>query len=146
MHILVLIRGGVWGWQFSFSQYLRDFLRANSPAVKQGFSQKPCFLNLRSHSQPCFPGTDYLLQTFIGRVERRWDFLGYRFAPSGLEVGSVTVSRFLERVSRLYEQGATASRIEEYARRWLIWVRSGVSGVALSAVKKFLFSLGVSFS
>ena len=43
----------------------------------------------------------------------------------------VTVERFLERVYRLYEQNATASRIEEYARRWLIWVRSGVQRVEL---------------
>ncbi|WP_353769973.1 reverse transcriptase domain-containing protein [Okeania sp. SIO1F9] len=73
-------------------------------------------------------------KTFIGRVGRGFDFLGYRFAPGGLAVARVTVERFLERVSRLYEQNATASRIEEYARRWLIWVRSGVQRVELEAV------------
>ncbi|NEQ36805.1 MAG: hypothetical protein F6K40_11160 [Okeania sp. SIO3I5] len=46
----------------------------------------------------------------------------------------VTVERFFERVSRLYEQNATASRIEEYARHWLIWVRSGVERVELHLV------------
>jgi hypothetical protein len=49
-------------------------------------------------------------------------------------VARVTVERFLERVSRLYEQNATASRIEEYARRWFIWVRSGVPRVELGEV------------
>ena len=73
-------------------------------------------------------------KTFIGRVGRGFDFLGYRFAPGGLAVARVTVERFFERVSRLYEQNATASRIEEYARRWLIWVRSGVQRVELEAV------------
>ncbi len=43
----------------------------------------------------------------------------------------LTVERMVERVSRLYEQGATASRIGEYARRWWRWVRSGVSRVEL---------------
>jgi len=34
----------------------------------------------------------------------------------------VTVERFKANVSRLYEQGATDSRIGENACRWLIWV------------------------
>ena len=46
----------------------------------------------------------------------------------------MTVERFFEQVSRLYQQNATASRIEEYARRWLIWVRSGVQRVKLGEV------------
>ncbi len=32
------------------------------------------------------------------------------------------------------EQNATASRIEEYARRWFIWVRSTVPRVELGEV------------
>jgi len=48
-------------------------------------------------------------------ISRRFDFLGYRFAPSGLGVAQVTVKRFLTKVSRLYEQGATDSRIGETA-------------------------------
>ena len=65
-------------------------------------------------------------KTVICRVGRGFDFLGYRFAPGGLAVARVTLERFFERVSRLYEQNATACRIEEYAGRWLKWVRSGV--------------------
>ncbi|NEP04464.1 MAG: hypothetical protein F6K25_04245 [Okeania sp. SIO2G4] len=64
--------------------------------------------------------------------------MGYRFASGGLAVARVTVERFLERVSRLYEQNATASRIEEYARRWLIWVRSGVQRVELTEIVRGL--------
>ncbi|NEP62463.1 MAG: hypothetical protein F6K31_36965 [Symploca sp. SIO2G7] len=73
-------------------------------------------------------------KTCIGRIAKGFDFLGYRFSPQGLAVAVVTVERFFERVRRLYEQNATASRIEEYARRWLIWVRSGVSRVELGKV------------
>ena len=39
-------------------------------------------------------------KTFIGRVGRGFDFLGYRFAPGGLAVARVTVELFFERVSR----------------------------------------------
>jgi|GEM_PF-3137434 len=46
-------------------------------------------------------------------IPRRFDFLGYRFAPSGLGVERFTVERFLRIVSRLYEQCATDSRIGE---------------------------------
>ncbi|WP_166482665.1 reverse transcriptase domain-containing protein [Scytonema sp. UIC 10036] len=48
-------------------------------------------------------------KTFIGQVARGFDFLGYRFALQGLGVARVTVERFAQWVSRLYEQGATAS-------------------------------------
>ncbi|NER52921.1 MAG: hypothetical protein F6J92_41055 [Symploca sp. SIO1A3] len=70
-------------------------------------------------------------KTFIGRVARGFYFLGYWFSTRGLEVAEVTVERFMERLRRLYEQNATASRIEEYARRWLSWIRSGVLRVEL---------------
>jgi hypothetical protein len=39
-------------------------------------------------------------KTFIGRLERGFDFLGYHFAPTGLGVARITVERFIERVSR----------------------------------------------
>jgi hypothetical protein len=41
----------------------------------------------------------------------------------------IVEQQIFERVSRLYEQGATASRIGEYARRWWRWIKSGVSRV-----------------
>lgn len=53
------------------------------------------------------------------------------FSPSGLAVAQQTVQRCLEKVSRLYEQGADAIRIGKYVRRWLQWVRSGVDGELL---------------
>jgi hypothetical protein len=65
-------------------------------------------------------------KTFIGRISRGFDFLGYWFTPQGLGIASKSVERFAERVSLLYEQGAGENRIEEYVRRWWRWVRSGV--------------------
>ncbi len=65
-------------------------------------------------------------KTFIGRISRGFDFLGYRFSPSGLGIAQPTLTRFLERAGRLYEQGADAIRIDEYVRRWWKWVRGGL--------------------
>ena len=65
-------------------------------------------------------------KTFIGRISRGFDFLGYWFTPEGLGIALKTVERFAERVSQLYEQGAGENRIGEYVRRWWRWVRSGV--------------------
>ncbi len=39
-----------------------------------------------------------------------------------------TVARMLDKVSRLYEQGADEFRIEMYVRRWWLWVKGGVQG------------------
>ena len=68
-------------------------------------------------------------KTFIGRISRGFDFLGYWFSPSGLEVARKTVVRCLENVSRLYELGASLGRIGEYLWRWWVWVWSGVDGL-----------------
>ena len=64
-------------------------------------------------------------KTFIGRIDRGFDFLGYRFVAEGLRLAAQTKQRLVERATRLYEQGAAASRIGEYVRHWLTWVRSG---------------------
>ena len=79
-------------------------------------------------------------KTFIGRIARGFDFLGYWFSPSGLGVAKNTVRRMLEKVSRLYEQGADTERIETYRSHWWRWVRSGVDGL-FRAVERFFIWL-----
>jgi hypothetical protein len=69
-------------------------------------------------------------KTFIGRIERGFDFLGYQFGPSGLGIARPTVERFVERARRLYEQGADRLRIDEYVRRWWKWVTAGLGEFA----------------
>jgi RNA-directed DNA polymerase len=66
-------------------------------------------------------------KTFIGRTERGFAFLGYQMNAAGLVgVAPPTVGRFVERVNRLYERGASARCIGEYVRRWCRWVVSGL--------------------
>ncbi len=49
-------------------------------------------------------------KTFIGRVEKGFDFLGYRLSPQDITVAEPTWQRFLERALRLYEQAARESQ------------------------------------
>ena len=65
-------------------------------------------------------------KTFIGRIAKGFDFLGYWFSPRGVGVAKKTIDRMLEKVSRLYEQNATDDCIETYVGRWWQWVRSGI--------------------
>jgi hypothetical protein len=44
-------------------------------------------------------------KTFIGRISRGFDFVGYAFTPAGLEAAPPAIERCVERVSRLYERG-----------------------------------------
>jgi len=61
-------------------------------------------------------------KTFIGRVERGCDFLGYHFGPDGITVAAKTMERFVRRAARLYEQGPgevfASSRFGRFVRRW----------------------------
>ncbi len=64
-------------------------------------------------------------KTLIGRTERGFDFLGYHFKPDGLSIAGMTVERLMERMTRLYEQGAHSLRIGQYVSRWIRWVEAG---------------------
>jgi len=43
-------------------------------------------------------------KTYIGRIARGFDFLGYQFDPAGLRLSEVTLRRHQEKLTRLYEQ------------------------------------------
>ena len=75
-------------------------------------------------------------KTFIGRISRGFDFLGYAFTPAGLEVAPQTVERCVERVSRLYEQGVDLIHIGAYVRCWQRWARSGLREMGRSVSER----------
>jgi RNA-directed DNA polymerase len=79
------------------------------------------FLRLEKHPE----------KTFIGRIERGFDFLGYHFSRKGLTVARETLKRFVERATRLYEQEPGeppgSSRLGLYVKRWLRWVNGGIN-------------------
>lgn len=66
-------------------------------------------------------------KTFIGRISRGFDFLGYSFKPSQLKLAEKTLQNFVERITRLYEQDADLDRIGQYVRHFIKWSKAGVS-------------------
>ena len=81
-------------------------------------------------------------KTFIGRVAKGFDFLGYHISHRRLAVSAATRARFKERMNQLYEQqrrsGTTsAPALGNYVRRWIGWVRAG-GDVDLATVKYLL--------
>jgi len=74
-------------------------------------------------------------KTFIGRIERGFDFLGYHFSRRELAVAKATICKSVEKASRLYEQERKRldgpSRLGMYIRRWIAWARGGISDARL---------------
>lgn len=84
-------------------------------------------------------------KTYIGRISRGFDFLGYRFGADGLGVALQTVERCLVKVVRLYEQGASVERIGCYLSHWFRWVKGGVSSLGGEGFLGFRFFLFFDF-
>ena len=70
-------------------------------------------------------------KTFIGRIEKGFDFLGYHFRPDRLSVAAKTIENFVARATRLYEQepgeAEASARLGLYVRRWVRWTRAGLA-------------------
>ena len=75
-------------------------------------------------------------KTFIGRIEKGFDFLGYHFSRSGLRLATKTIANAAEKMHRLYEQKQTAleraAALDDYLSRWKRWTTAGLNGLALS--------------
>ena len=74
-------------------------------------------------------------QTFLGRIERGFTFLGYQISGAGvIGVAPSAYAAFQERLVRLYEQNATPDelrrRVGQYVRRWRQWAVSGLGNWA----------------
>ncbi len=66
-------------------------------------------------------------KTYIGRIARGFEFLGYRFTHQGLVgLARKTIVNFIGRLSRLYKSGATTSRIAQYVQHWQKWCTAGL--------------------
>ena len=66
-------------------------------------------------------------KTWLGRVTKGFNFLGYQISPKGIQVAQGSLSRRMTKLHRLYEQGATKKRLVDYVKRWISWVKAGVS-------------------
>jgi RNA-directed DNA polymerase len=92
-------------------------LRQAVKVVNEGFTS----LRLAKHPD----------KTFIGRLARGFDFLGYHFSPDGLCVTTKTLQNLVARVHQLYEREREkpegSSTLGAYVRRWVRWVSAGLS-------------------
>ena len=87
-----------------------------------------CFNQLKVEQHPD--------KTFIGRIEKGFDFLGYHFSREPLRVANITVKKYVERFIQLYERQKTKATSEEmalilglYVKRWWCWCRAGLPQV-----------------
>lgn len=74
-------------------------------------------------------------KTFIGRVEKGFDWMGFWFTDKGCtSVAPRAVSNCLTKLRRLYEQARRHpsaggdARVAEYLSHWTRWARSGFTG------------------
>ncbi len=76
-------------------------------------------------------------KTFVGKIKRGFDFLGYHLSPERLTVARETLKRFVSHATRLYEQGpgepCGSSRLGSYVRRWVGSMGGPIAELALSA-------------
>ena len=84
-------------------------------------------------------------KTFIGRIEKGFDFLAYHFSRDGLRVAKKTMKNFVERAVQLYEQERSGRSgpdpLGQYVRRWTAWVRGGLEERMTSGLVCGSFSL-----
>ncbi|NKB87178.1 MAG: reverse transcriptase [Acidobacteria bacterium] len=57
-------------------------------------------------------------KTFIGRIERGFEFLGVHFSPAGSRIADSAIERFVQRAARLYKQEPDPVRLGQYCARW----------------------------
>lgn len=77
-------------------------------------------------------------KTFIGRITRGFDFLGYQFSRGPLRMARRTLEKHAARRHRLYEQQKRkaapegAAVLDAYVRRWMRWCSAGLHKIALT--------------
>lgn len=97
-------------------------LRKAIKTVNQHFNE----LKLKQHPD----------KTYIGRVTKGFDFLGYQFGQEQLTVSKRTLQNHICRLTQLYEQKKHLPNwqmlLDDYRRHWVKWVYSGVPASMIS--------------
>jgi RNA-directed DNA polymerase len=83
-------------------------------------------------------------KTFIGKVSKGWDFLGYHFDGEQLTVAAKTVAKHVLHYRQLYEQlrMKKATSIEMafalglYVKRWQRWAAAGLQGIKIGVYEQ----------
>jgi RNA-directed DNA polymerase len=78
-------------------------------------------------------------KTFIGKIEKGFDFLGYHFSREPLKIARITWQKHALHTVRLYEQlrkkkatsNEMASSLALYVTRWQRWAAAGLQGITI---------------
>jgi hypothetical protein len=78
-------------------------------------------------------------KTFIGKISKGFDFLGYHFDGKQLTVAAKTVEKHVLHYRQLYEQlrkkkatsDEMALALGQYVKRWQRWVAAGLQGIKI---------------
>ncbi len=81
-------------------------------------------------------------KTFIGKIEKGFDFLGYHFSLDPLKVAEKTWEKHAFHIVRLYEQlrikkatsNEMASTLGLYVTRWQRWADAGLQGIMVDGL------------
>lgn len=111
---------------FFFRRYMDDIVvlaptRARLRRAVKIVNRTVALLKLEKHPE----------KTFIGKIDKGFDFLGYHFTRGGLSIARKTIQKFVERATRLYERerggGTMRSPFGLYVRRWAAWATAGLA-------------------
>jgi hypothetical protein len=83
-------------------------------------------------------------KTFIGKISRGWDFLGYHFDGKQLTVAAKTVEKHVLRYRQLYEQLSMKKATSDemalalglYVKRWQRWAAAGLQGIMVAVCQQ----------
>jgi len=131
---------GVSGYGWRHIQGLPVKPDQNRKAVKQ-LNQCLNRLTLEKHPD----------KTFIGKIEKGFDFLGYRFSREPLKVAEKTWEKHVLHIIQLYEQlrqkkatsNEMASSLGLYVKRWQRWAVAGLQGIKIDGLSS---DLGFTFA
>ncbi len=121
------------------TRIITDRIDTRCHHVKGHGGLKGAVNSIRAHLQENMHGIVHRLKyklafnkTFIGRIERGFDFLGYRLGANGqIGLAKQTILNHWNKLSRLYEQSAPDQCVREYKTNWLRWVGAGLTGRAV---------------
>jgi hypothetical protein len=86
-------------------------------------------------------------KTFIGKISRGWDFLGYHFDGKQLTVAAKTVEKHVLHYRQLYEKlrnkkatsDEMALALGQYVKRWQRWVAAGLQGIKIDVYEQIQY-------
>ncbi len=120
-----------------YIRYMDDILilsktRWQNRKVVRQLNQRLNELNVEKHAD----------KTFIGKIGKGFDFLGYHFSREPLKVARITWQKHALHIIQLYEQlrkkkatsNEMASSLGLYVTRWQRWAVAGLQGIWLDGL------------